>query len=160
MIGGRSPREVRAKHLDDPVFTVTAAAHLSGMHPQTLRQYDRLGVVVPQRTPGRGRRYTPRDVRSLLEVQRLSQVEGVNLAGIRRIMELQREVARLRAHVDLLVSEPGSRIFAAGSEGEVVLTKARRDRVRLREPRAIEAGPSAGAARASRAVVVWRESAY
>ena len=68
-----------------PVFVISVAAELSGMHPQTLRQYDRLGLVSPQRTTGRGRRYSARDVANLREVQRLSQEEGINLAGIKRI---------------------------------------------------------------------------
>src|SRR5438105_10656876 len=68
---------------------------MAGMHPQTLRQYDRLGLVTPVRTGGGGRRYTERDVELLREVQRLSQEEGVNLAGIKRIIELENQVAAL-----------------------------------------------------------------
>ena len=69
------------------------------MHPQTLRQYDRLGLVQPQRTPGGGRRYSARDVELLREVQRLSQEEGVNLAGIKRIIELEQWVTDLQQRV-------------------------------------------------------------
>jgi MerR family transcriptional regulator/heat shock protein HspR len=69
------------------------------MHPQTLRQYDRLGLVQPQRTPGGGRRYSARDVELLREVQRLSQEEGVNLAGIKRIIELEQWVSELQQRV-------------------------------------------------------------
>ncbi|MCD0443623.1 MerR family transcriptional regulator [Glycomyces sp. A-F 0318] len=69
---------------------------MAGMHPQTLRQYDRLGLVEPARTPGGGRRYSARDVMRLREIQRLSQDEGVNLAGIKRIMDLEREVQAVR----------------------------------------------------------------
>lgn len=109
-------------HEDAPLFAVSAAAELAGMHPQTLRQYDRLGLVVPQRTRGRGRRYSLRDVATLREVQRLSQDEGVNLAGIKRILELEQQVDRLRRQVELLrsVAEPGGRVFAAGRDGDVV----------------------------------------
>src|ERR671938_1860532 len=85
-----------------PVFVISVAAQLAGMHPQTLRQYDRLGLVTPGRTAGRGRRYSARDVALLREVQRLSQDEGVNLAGIKRILELQLENDRLRETVDSL----------------------------------------------------------
>src|ERR671921_2804514 len=81
---------------DTPVFVISVAAQLAGMHPQTLRQYDRLGLVSPGRTRGRGRRYSARDVAALREVQRLSQEEGVNLAGIKRIIELEYEVRSLR----------------------------------------------------------------
>ncbi|WP_417852100.1 heat shock protein transcriptional repressor HspR [Blastococcus tunisiensis] len=69
------------------------------MHAQTLRQYDRLGLVSPGRTPGGGRRYSPRDVALLREVQRLSQEDGVNLAGIKRIIDLESQVEALQARV-------------------------------------------------------------
>ena len=74
---------------DAKVLIISVAARMAGMHPQTLRQYDRLGLVQPQRTAGGGRRYSARDVELLREVQRLSQEEGVNLAGIKRIIELE-----------------------------------------------------------------------
>ncbi len=73
---------------DAQIFVISVAAELAGMHAQTLRNYDRLGLVTPHRTTGGGRRYSPRDVALLREVQRLSQDEGVNLAGIKRIIEL------------------------------------------------------------------------
>ena len=82
-----------------PIYVISAAAELSGLHPQTLRQYDRLGLVSPDRAPGRGRRYSARDIDLLREVQRLSQDEGVNLAGIKRIRELQDQVVELSARV-------------------------------------------------------------
>ena len=78
------------------VLLISVAARLAGMHPQTLRQYDRMGLVSPGRTTGGGRRYSVRDVALLREIQRLSQEEGVNLAGIKRIIELENEVAELR----------------------------------------------------------------
>lgn len=90
---------------DGPVFVISVAAQLSGMHPQTLRTYDRLGLVQPGRTPGGGRRYSPRDVELLREIARLSQDEGVNLAGIKRIMELEREVEELQRHLAHLADE-------------------------------------------------------
>ena len=72
---------------DTPVYVISVAAQLSGLHPQTLRQYDRLGLVSPGRTAGRGRLYSTRDIVLLREVQRLSQEEGINLAGIKRILD-------------------------------------------------------------------------
>ena len=90
---------------DAPVFVISVAAELAGMHPQTLRQYDRLGLVNPGRTPGGGRRYSARDVALLREVQRLSQEEGVNLAGVKRIIALEQEVEALRDRVERLMSE-------------------------------------------------------
>ncbi|NMO02696.1 helix-turn-helix transcriptional regulator [Gordonia sp. TBRC 11910] len=80
-------------------FMISVAAELAGMHAQTLRTYDRLGLVTPQRTSGGGRRYSSGDVELLREIQRLSQDEGVNLAGIKRIIELSREVEALRTQV-------------------------------------------------------------
>ncbi|KRV48546.1 heat-shock protein HspR [Wenjunlia vitaminophila] len=84
---------------ESPVYVISVAAQLSGLHPQTLRQYDRLGLVSPDRTAGRGRRYSARDIEQLREVQRLSQDEGINLAGIKRIIELENQVAALRAQL-------------------------------------------------------------
>ena len=118
--------------LDDttPVFVISVAAQLAGMHPQTLRQYDRIGRVSPGRTRGRGRRYSARDVATLRQVQRLSQDEGVSLAGIKQILELETQVAALRARVRELTAELDEtraaaagalqRVFAAGPGGEVV----------------------------------------
>ena len=89
---------------DAPVFVISVAASLAGMHAQTLRQYDRLGLVTPGRTIGGGRRYSARDVALLREVQRLSQDEGVNLAGIKRIIELESHVDALQARVAELMA--------------------------------------------------------
>ena len=90
---------------DTPVYVISVAAQLSGLHPQTLRQYDRLGLVCPGRTGGGGRRYSPRDIEQLREVQRLSQDEGVNLAGIKRIIELDDTVAALRTRLGEVLAE-------------------------------------------------------
>ena len=90
---------------DAPVFVISVAAQLAGMHAQTLRQYDRLGLVNPSRTPGGGRRYSARDVALLREVQRLSQEEGVNLAGIKRIIALEQQVEALQGEITGLMAE-------------------------------------------------------
>src|SRR5690348_14791089 len=90
---------------DAPVFVISVAAELAGMHAQTLRQYDRLGLVSPGRTSGGGRRYSPRDVALLREVQRLSQEDGVNLAGIKRIIDLESQVEALRIRIQELLEE-------------------------------------------------------
>jgi len=97
---------------DTPVYVISVAAQLSGLHPQTLRAYDRLGLVSPGRTAGGGRRYSLRDVLILREVQRLSQEEGVNLSGIKRILELedterrsQLTLAQLDAEISQLRAE-------------------------------------------------------
>ena len=94
---------------DEAVYVISVASQLSGMHPQTLRQYDKLGLVSPGRTSGRGRRYSLRDIASLRNIQRLVG-DGINLAGIKRIMELESavasmaiEMAKLRTEVDALI---------------------------------------------------------
>jgi MerR family transcriptional regulator/heat shock protein HspR len=84
---------------DTPVYVISVAAQLSGLHPQTLRAYDRMGLVCPGRTAGRGRRYSMRDIAMLQQIQRLSQEEGINLAGIKHILESENEAARLRDEV-------------------------------------------------------------
>ena len=100
------PQEgIRTVAEDAPVFVISVAAELAGMHAQTLRQYDRLGLVQPGRSAGGGRRYSPRDVALLREIARLSQEEGVNLAGIKRVIELSRHVRELQEHVDELIAE-------------------------------------------------------
>ncbi len=110
-----------------PVFAIAAAAELAEMHPQTLRQYDRIGLVVPQRTRGNTRRYSLHDVQRLREVARLS-AEGLSLEGIRRVLHLEDRVNELEAQVreleralsDELLKRPERRVFAAGAGGEVV----------------------------------------
>lgn len=97
--GGRPPRAAYELTEHTAVYVISVAAELSGLHPQTLRQYDRLGLVSPDRTAGRGRRYSSRDIEQLREVQRLSQEEGINLAGIKRIIELENQVAALQARI-------------------------------------------------------------
>ena len=114
-----------------PLFAIAIAAELAGMHPQTLRQYDRMGLVSPQRTAGQSRRYSMRDVVQLREIARLS-AEGLNLEGIRRILELENQVTALTSRVreleaalaDELLTRPGRRVFAAGAEGDVVSLRA------------------------------------
>src|SRR6187397_3499347 len=100
MTGKRSDDREAAR-----TFLISVAAELAGMHAQTLRTYDRLGLVSPQRSSGGGRRYSQRDVDLLREVQRLSQDEGVNLAGIKRIIELTNQVEALQARLRELADE-------------------------------------------------------
>jgi len=92
------------------------------MHPQTLRTYDRLGLVQPGRTAGRGRRYSPRDVSLLREVQRLSQEEGINLEGIRRILQLGGQIAALQVRIHELEAE----LEAARSDADQRVEQAHR----------------------------------
>lgn len=96
-----SATEGGARHLpgdgipdDAPVYVISVAAELAGLHPQTLRQYDRMGIVRPRRAGGRYRLYSMRDVRRLRQVTELT-AEGLNLVGIQRVMDLQERVATL-----------------------------------------------------------------
>lgn len=93
------------KNESSRTFLISVAAELAGMHAQTLRTYDRLGLVSPQRTRGGGRRYSEHDVNLLREVQRLSQDEGVNLAGIKRIIELTNHVEALQSRIKEMAEE-------------------------------------------------------
>jgi len=90
---------------DTPVFVISVAAQLAGLHAQTLRSYDRMGLVSPGRSSGGGRRYSARDIALLHEVQRLSQDQGVNLAGIKRIIDLENQVAALHSRLTELAAE-------------------------------------------------------
>lgn len=112
-------------------FLISVAAELAGMHAQTLRTYDRLGLVSPVRSPGGGRRYSERDVELLREIQRLSQIEGVNLAGIKRIIELSNEVEVLQSRVaemadELSRSRPRRDLAVVPKSTAVVVWKPRR----------------------------------
>ncbi len=128
---------------DVPVYVISVAAELTGLHPQTLRTYDRLGLVSPRRTAKRGRRYSARNIAQLRLIQRLSQDEGINLEGIRRILAMQDEIDELRNRLaemeDLLAlaraAQGGNRLFTADPRGAVHLGSARRRAV----PRAITA---------------------
>ena len=109
------------------LYVISVAAELSGLHPQTLRQYDRLGLVSPNRTVGRNRRYSLRDIASLRMVQRLTG-EGINHAGIKRIIELESamanmaiEVAQLRIDVDALLKENPPKALATRKKNEVIV---------------------------------------
>ncbi|WP_370890574.1 heat shock protein transcriptional repressor HspR [Janibacter sp. GXQ6167] len=145
-VSGMTPED------NTPVYVISVAAELAGMHAQTLRQYDRLGLVTPSRTRGGGRRYSAADVARLREVQRLSQSEGVSLAAISQIFDLEHQVEALRARVAELNAEVdalraatgvGARFFAVGANGDVV---------------ALRAGERPRARRAGQDVVPWRPS--
>ena len=120
---------------DAPVFAITVAAELAGMHPQTLRQYDRIGLVVPGRTRGGSRRYSAHNIEQLREVARLSG-EGMSLPAIARLLDVEDEVRMLRRRVVELEgalraerqNRPGVRVFAAGATGVIPVTGGRRIR--------------------------------
>lgn len=122
---------------DTPVFVISVAAQLSGLHAQTLRGYDRMGLVSPGRTTGGGRRYSMRDIALLREVQRLSQEEGVNLAGIKRIIELEREVDQLRDRVAELTAELAAVHAAAEQAAAAIHRSYRNELVPVRQQTAL-----------------------
>lgn len=130
---------------ETPVYVISVAAELSGLHPQTLRQYDRLGLVCPDRTAGRGRRYSARDIQQLREVQRLSQDEGINLAGIKRIIELENQVTALQSRIAELADSLEGAATALQQREAAVHASYRRDLVPYQPPT-----PQ------SSALVVWR----
>jgi MerR family transcriptional regulator/heat shock protein HspR len=112
---------------DEALYVISIASELSGMHPQTLRQYDRMGLVSPGRASGRGRRYSLRDIASLRNIQRLVG-EGINLAGIKRIIELETamasmamEVAKLRVEVDALLEANPPKSIVRRNKTEVII---------------------------------------
>lgn len=138
-----------------PVFAIAQAAELAEMHPQTLRQYDRLGLVVPGRTRGGSRRYSSRNIEQLREVARLS-ADGMSLPAISRVLSLEEQVHALHRRVGeleaLLQAEreqrPGSRVFAAAATGSVVTLRAgmrvrRQTDVMLWRPELLQAEPAA-----------------
>lgn len=126
-----SAEERETQPLDDDagLYVISVAAELSGLHPQTLRQYDRLGLVSPNRTVGRNRRYSLRDIASLRMIGRLVG-EGINHAGIKRIIELESamanmalEVAQLRIEVNGLLADNPPKTLVARNRSEVILYK-------------------------------------
>jgi MerR family transcriptional regulator, heat shock protein HspR len=122
---------------DTPVFVISVAAQLSGLHAQTLRGYDRVGLVSPGRTSGGGRRYSMRDIALLREVQRLSQEQGVNLAGIKRIIELEHEVDALRHRVAELTEELAAVHAAAEQAAAAIHRSYRNELVPIRQETAL-----------------------
>lgn len=141
-----------------PVFTVGQAGELTDIHPQTLRQYDRMGLVVPQRTEGGARRYSLRDIDRLAQAQRLTQRDGVNLAGVDAILRLQEENRQLRRELRRVQEAQEGSVFAAGRDGEIVELR-RSDSARLwrralrSRARQLPAGDAEAAG--DRSVVPW-----
>jgi MerR family transcriptional regulator/heat shock protein HspR len=124
---------------DDPVYVISVAAQLAGMHAQTLRSYDRMGLVSPDRTSGGGRRYSQRNVDQLRTVARLSQDEGVSLNAIKRILELENQVLALQSRIGELEQEVKDARAAVEARAAEVHASYRRDLVPL-----------------NNAIVVWR----
>lgn len=159
--------------IDLPIFTVSHVARLTNTHPQTLRQYDRLRLIMPQRTEGGARRYSLRDISRIVQTQHLSQNEGINLAGIMQILDLQEENRQLKRQVRHLTEAAESserNIFAANADGDIVEMQRSRNARRWRrdirtERRALPSSYSSSeyasasdnnAIKDEKSVVLWR----
>ena len=136
---------------DMPVYVISVAAHLSGMHPQTLRGYEKVGLVSPRRTPGGGRRYSMRDILALREIQRLSQEERINLPGIKRILDLERELERTRLMAAELQGE------AAQLRAELESTRAVAARLAALRRENVDPAASLVPVRSATRVTFWRQ---
>jgi len=110
----------RERDEDRAVYIISVAAELAGVHPQTLRIYERKGLVAPHRTSGNTRRYSDRDIALLRQIQDLTQEGGINLAGVKMIIELQAQLEALRAETDDLQQRLREREHEAESEGKIV----------------------------------------
>ena len=127
---------------DAAVFVISVAAELTGLHPQTLRTYERLGLITPGRTGGGGRRYSPRDIDLLREISDLTSA-GIGIEGVRRILELENRMAALAARNEELLAE----------------LEATREALRQTvagQPRQPGKLPAVRAPQAGQSVVVWR----
>ncbi|MFZ2014993.1 MAG: MerR family transcriptional regulator [Nocardioides sp.] len=139
--------EPRVPGPDAAVYVISVAAELSGLHPQTLRSYERMGLIMPGRTGGGGRRYSHRDIELLREIATLT-AGGVGIEGVRRILELESHVTALRARNDELATE-----LAATREALRAAVTTRRTEDANRLPVLRRPDPEAS-------IVVWRRSRY
>jgi MerR family transcriptional regulator, heat shock protein HspR len=139
---------------DMPVYVISVAASLSGMHPQTLRGYERVGLVTPRRTTGGGRRYSMRDILALRQIQRLSQDEGINLSGIKRILHLERELEQAR----LVAAELHAELSVLRNELESTRAVAAR-LAELRRSQTVDPAATLVPVRSSTKVTFWQTAA-
>lgn len=147
--------------IDLPLFSVGRAAQLADIHAQTLRQYDRVGLIVPQRTEGGARRYSLRDIDRLTQAHHLSQDENVNLSGVATILDLQEENQQLRRELKWLQTPKGSSIFAADAQGGI--TEVQRSRqarlwrheIQVRTRELVAGSNDSDADHESTSLVVW-----
>jgi MerR family transcriptional regulator/heat shock protein HspR len=136
---------------DMPVYVISVAASLSGMHPQTLRGYERVGLVTPRRTTGGGRRYSMRDILALRQIQRLSQDEKINLEGIKRILDLERELEQTR----LMAAQLHAELSVLRNELESTRAVAAR-LAELRRSRTVDPAATLVPVRSSTRVTFWQ----
>lgn len=141
---GRSRPPFQPPGPDSAVYVISVAAELSGLHPQTLRTYERLGLITPGRTVGGGRRYSHRDIELLREISELTS-SGIGIEGVRRILELEHQVAALRRRSEELQAE----LAAARDALRQALSDRRADGPPNKLP--VLRGPDA-----AHSIVVWR----
>jgi MerR family transcriptional regulator/heat shock protein HspR len=139
---------------DTPVYVISVAASLSGMHPQTLRGYERVGLVTPRRTTKGGRRYSMRDILALRQIQRLSQEEKINLEGIKRILDLERELEQAR----LLAAELHAQVAQLRNELESTRAVAAR-LAELRRSQTADPAATLVPVRPSTRITFWQAAA-
>src|SRR5829696_2023491 len=121
-----------ADHHTRAVYVISVAAELAGVHPQTLRIYERKGLVAPARTGGGSRRYSDHDIAVLRRIQELTN-DGLNLAGVQRVIELEGEIARLRSENDAIRAAANDAVAAANDAVADTHRQYRRDLVPLRQ---------------------------
>jgi len=114
------------------VYVISIAAELAGVHPQTLRMYERKGLLSPRRTSGQSRRYSDRDVEHVRLIQSLTQEHGVNLAGVEMVMALTRQLEETRRRMAMLEAEVAAAQERIRDEVERVRRSMRADLVPLR----------------------------
>ena len=153
MEGPRAPREFRVPSPDAAVYVISVAAELTGLHPQTLRTYERLGLVTPGRTGGGGRRYSHRDIELLREIAELSSA-GIGLEGVRRILDLQNRVAALAQRNEELLAELAATREALRQAGLVRRTDGRAEATAV----AVNKLPVLRRPVPGQSVVVWRRN--
>lgn len=102
------------------VYIISVAAELSGVHPQTLRMYERRGLLAPKRTSGNTRRYSERDIARIQMIQELTQRDGVSLAGVKLFIEMREQLAEMRRRTEELEREPLEQVRRRGSGAEIV----------------------------------------
>jgi len=137
--GGLVANERRSSQEDRGVYIISVAAELAGVHPQTLRIYERKGLLRPSRTAGNTRRYSERDIERLREIQELTQEHGINLAGVKMIVEMERQLEELRRTVETMAREMQRTRERARRQAEEALREAERARREAERQRAATA---------------------
>jgi MerR family transcriptional regulator, heat shock protein HspR len=129
---GVQDREAEIGDRDRPLFMISAVARMVAVHPQTLRLYERLGLVDPQRSRGKKRLYSLRDVEHLQFIQNLTRDRGVNLSGVKMILDLQKEMDQIRRELHDALEVLRERFHERGASGEGTRIRAGKRDVKIR----------------------------